>query len=344
MEFEVCADRMKWDKFYLSISPLNKDIYFSSKYCTLHELNGEGECRVALFKGSSGTVVLYPFILKEITGYGTPGKYFDIETCYGYGGPVVENYNEDDINEFEDLFCTWCRENGIVAEFVRFHPLLDNFGYFRKNISKIKNRTTVFVDLKAGPDEIWKNYISSKNRNMIRKAEKSGVTVKVSNNFNGFLSLYEETMNKVNAGDYYYFSGKYYKNLFNLNNKSLFLLEAEIDGNTAAAALFLYSGRYLSYHLSGSRQEYLSCAPNNLLLYKAIELGCLMGLEKFHLGGGLSDSPDDSLFRFKNSFSPYLAEFYIGKRIHNAETYHFLMDEWKRRNQKEPELFLQYHY
>ena len=49
--------------------------------------------------------------------------YFDLATPYGYGGWLIEG------NQVEKLFQTyydWLENNGIICEFVRFHPILKN--------------------------------------------------------------------------------------------------------------------------------------------------------------------------------------------------------------------------
>ncbi|MGE5328828.1 MAG: lipid II:glycine glycyltransferase FemX [Deltaproteobacteria bacterium] len=342
MGMEVVADVIKWRNQFNIISNRNKDIYFTPEYYSLYEINGDGEAKAALYKGSNGMIVLYPFILKKIEGYNLDRNYYDIESAYGYGGPIVENYNEKNMLEFEEIFHNWCLNNNVVAEFIRFHPLMDNYKFFNKNIIVEKDRNTVYIDLTKGIESIWRDSISSKNRNMIRKAEKAGVQIKISNDFSNFIDLYNSTMNRVGAGQYYFFNQEYYKEMSSSMSSNLFLLEASLENKIIAAAVFLYQGEYLNYHLSGSNIDYLEYAPNNLLLYEAIKIGCRKGLKKFHLGGGRSKDEDDRLLHFKTSFSKDRAEFYIGKRIHNPEKYSYLMEQWEKENKQQAKLFLQY--
>ncbi len=58
----------------------------------------------------------------------------------------------------------------------------------------------------VSPDIIWNN-ITSKNRNMIRKAKKNGVVVysgRYPEIFQTFRNIYNSTMDKDNAEKYYY--------------------------------------------------------------------------------------------------------------------------------------------
>lgn len=342
MIFKVTRDKEVWKSHLNRISKPNGDIYFTYEYHHLYEANRDGEAWAALYEGDNGCIVLYPFLKCKITGYDTKKDLYDIKSCYGYGGPVAEKFNKEDFDEFEDLFLRWCKENNIVAEFVRFHPLFDNQLLFKRQITTEKNRDTVFINLEMGLDNIWNKCISSKNRNMIRRGKKLGLTIRKSDNIDKFKDIYLSTIKKINADDYYCFSENYFNSLLNLNNKYLFILEAYAGDRIVAASLFLHYGEYLHYHLSGSDNEYLNYSPNNIMLFEAISIGIGMGLKKMHLGGGRSRDPDDRLFKFKKSFSPSISGFYIGKRIHDQETYGQLMSAWSKRNKKTPELFLQY--
>ena len=342
MFFEVTLDKEKWESHQKRISGPCEDIYFTHEYHHLYEVNGDGEAWAALYEGDNGCIVLYPFLKRRISGYETKSDAYDIKSCYGYGGPTLENYNHDDFERFEELFLQWCRANGIVAEFIRFHPLLDNHLLFKRQITTEKNRDTVFIDLGMGLDDIWNKCISGKNRNMIRRGRKLGLTVRQADDMGRFRDIYLSSIGRLNADDYYYFSGNYFDSLSNLNGKDLFILEAWCEDRIVAASMFMYYGKYLHYHLAGSDNKYLNYSPNNILIFEAISKGVSMGLKKMHLGGGRTREPEDPLFKFKKSFSSSTTGFYIGKRIHDQETYTHLMSAWSKKHGKTPALFLQY--
>jgi len=56
-----------------------------------------------------------------------------------------------------------------------------------------------------------------------------------------------------------------------------------------------------------------------------IKLGKDLGLEKFHLGGGI----DDKLLFYKQGLSPNQSEFYTGEVIHNQKAYDKLCQDRK---------------
>ena len=85
-------------------------------------------------------------------------------------------------------------------------------------------------------------------------------------------------------------------------------------------------GKYLHYHLSGALKDFRELQANSLLLYEVAKWGSENGYKKFHLGGGYT-SEDDSLYKFKKSFSKREDnDFFIGKKIYNKEQYDYLMN------------------
>jgi len=329
----------KWDML-LSCMPFEmQDIYYKSHYYKMYEANGDGVAKCFAFE-SDGDIGLYPFLLNRIDGYDTGKVCYDIQTAYGYGGPILSSGNAVFRNEFEKQFMNYCKDQNIIAEFIRFHPLICNHEVFRKNIEVIRNRTTVYLDVSKSIDNIWHFDVSSKNRNMIRKAEKNGLKVYLSDDYTEFKKIYEKTMDKVNASDYYYFDDDYYNNM--KDNKEYILLNVAYDNVIIAAAIFIKCGYYFHYHLAGSRSEFLNMAPNNLLLWEAIKIAVASDAKTFHFGGGLTDNADDGLYKFKSNFSKSTAGFYIGKRIHDVHLYKYLINEWEGRNGKSANILLQY--
>jgi hypothetical protein len=342
MHFEVISEENKWNDFLNKFRKENKDVYFSYTYVKSHDKNKDGLARCSIFEGENGMKIIYPFIITRIPDYGLNFEYFDISSCYGYGGPLIEDYNETDRTEFEKLFHIWCVNNSIVAEFIRFHPIINNHKIFKEDIIVEKNRNTVLIDIDRPIEDVWNNSVNSKNRNQIRKAKKTGIKIIENNNMDNFLEIYSNTMKRLQADDYFYFNNDYYNELLKLIPDNMVVLEAIFEKKVIASSLFMYMGENIHYHLSGSICEYMNLCPNNLMVFYGIEYGINKGLKRLHLGGGTTNQEDDSLLRFKKGFSRDLSEFYIGKRIHNKEIYKFLINKWEEKNNIKAEIFLQY--
>lgn len=329
-----------WNE-YINRLPLPKqDIYYTAQYYEMNAQSKNVQPQLFVYNDIKGNFGIYPFLKYKIVHTNLKGIFYDIESAYGYGGPIISCEDEEFRVAFEQNFIDYCCNAKIIAEFVRFHPLIKNESVFRHDINVEHNRTTIWIDLTKPLDEIWMQDISTKNRNIIRKCEKNGLLVERSDNYEEFIQIYNETMNRVGAGSFYYFENKYYELI--RNNKQYILFNVKEGSETIAAAIFMRYGDYFHYHLSGSRKEKLKLSPNNILLWEAIKFAKKSGYKKMHFGGGLTNASQDSLFRFKRNFSEQSADFYIGKRIHNLKVYDQLINDWEKLHGKKAKLFLQY--
>lgn len=306
-----------------------KDIYFTKEYGLIYEKNNEGELVEYKFKSANGKVI-YKFLKRKIE-LGKNEDLFDITTPYGYGGPLFLDYKnenlEDLIMDYRKDFDNYCKENNIISEFIRFHPLIENHIKMNSYMEVLNIRETVYMKLDT-EEHIWEN-ISSKCRNMIRKAQKNNVNIIISDNkddLDEFIEIYTNTMIKNNAQDYYFFDRKFFENTYDLLKGNIKIFKAIYDGKCISSALIMSYGEYIHYHFSGSDINYGNIAANNLLIYEAAIWGLKNGFKYFHLGGGYSGN-NDSLFKFKKSFSKNEnKKFYIGKKIHNKIVYDELVN------------------
>jgi len=179
----------------------------------------------------------------------------------------------------------------------------------------------------ASEELIWEN-ITSKNRNMIRKAEKTGVEIHHSSApglFSAFKEIYDNTMRDDNAEEYYFFEDKFYDSIANDLAGNYEIFYATHEDKIISIAIMIFANDRMHYHLSGSLREFRSLAPSNLLLYKAALWGHEQGYKTLHLGGGVG-SGEDPLYKFKAAFnrnSDY--RFAIGKSIIKQEDYNYLL-------------------
>lgn len=317
----------EWDKIVRTFE--NSDVYYLSGYVKAFQLHGDGEPILFYYEENKCrgiNVVMRRDVAScsHFIGRVENGLIFDLITPYGYGGWLIEgDVNTDKLfSEYEN----WCIRNNIISEFVRFHPVLKNHMYAKESYNVIPLGNTIAMDL-SSPEVIWQN-ITSKNRNMIRKAQKSGIVIyngRYPEIFAEFRKIYNGTMDKDNADDYYYFKEEFYQSIMSDLKNEAQIFYAELDGKVIAASIILATNGKLNYHLSGSVREYQNLAPTNLLLYEAALWGCLNGCKTFHLGGGVG-SCEDSLYKFKSAF--YRDEpcrFHIGKKIFNQDKYNELV-------------------
>lgn len=317
-----------WNSF-LSRFPQEKvDIYFTEEYNRLYA--NPKECPLAYVHENGEKLMVFPFLSNESAIYdGTIVK--DFETAYGYGGPVFNNDDEDFAIKALSGFHKEMRDAGYLAGFVRFHPLLNNIVAFESIGKLIKDRSTVAIDLSGTIDEIWMNEIHTKNRNVIKKGGKDGLIFEADYRYDSlerFVQLYNSTMDKLHADDFYYFGDEYFHKFPEFFPNS-FIGKVLYQDKIIASAIFFFDGVYGHYHLAGSDIDYLKYSPNNFLLWNAACELKNRGVRLFHLGGGRDSDENNSLFQFKRKFSKSVRDFYIGKVIFDESKYKEIVYKWE---------------
>lgn len=312
----------EWDNLVQSFT--NYDVYYLSGYVKAFQIHGDGKPQLFYYdeKGLRG---IYVYMKRKTAIEGV----FDSITPYGYGGFLLEgNTSEENVKALWNAYVEKMKSENVVDNFVRYHPVLANAVPMKVCSDVIDLGKTVSMDL-TSEEVIWKN-IHSKNRNMIRKAEKNGIVIKHGQGldlFDDFIKIYNATMDKDHAEPYYYFKPEFYKSIHEDLKDHYEMFWAEYDGKIIAMSIMIYANGRLNYHLSGSDLQYRNLAPSNLLLYKAAMWGMEKGMKTFHLGGGVG-SGEDNLYKFKIAFNRFSdCQFSIAKHIFDNEKYDELVAE-----------------
>lgn len=316
----------EWDKVVHTFK--DYDVYWLSGYVKAFQIHGDGEPLLFYYDDSTTrgiNVVMKRDIAKDekFVGKIPENTYFDFSTPYGYGGWLIEGESLDALLASYD---SWLKANGIVSEFVRFHPMLKNHETCTSYYNVVQLGEVVHMEL-SSPETIWSN-ITSKNRNMIRKAIKNDIKIyqgRFPEIYNKFQEIYNGTMDKDNADAYYYFGDEFYESVLNDLSQNAQVFYAVKDDEIIAASIILAANGRLNYHLSGSLRDFSSLAPTNLLLYQVALWGSENGFDTLYLGGGVG-SGEDGLLKFKKSFyRGDLNYYHIGKKIIDIESYNYLI-------------------
>ena len=268
------------------------------------------------------------FIKRKIPINIGDNPYYDLITPYEYGGPVIvacrEEAKEELVKEFEVAFGDYCRENRIVSEFVRFHPLVENARDFQECYQVVHSRNTVGTNLKTYKDPFMEEFSKSARRS-IRRALRAGVGFRVveePSDLGDFKKIYYSTMDRNKAPDFYYFGDDYFENCLQYFTENIVLVEATYQGKTIASGLYFAYQDSIHAHLSGTLADYLYLSPAYVLRYAITMWGKERGYALIHRGGGITKSKDDSLYRFKKRFGKNTGfQFHIGKRVWDKEIY-----------------------
>lgn len=334
---------------------------FLPGYHHLLECNGDG--RAELFVYAEGErKFLYPYMVNPIGRIGTEvitGELYDIQSVYGYTGPIATDPGEAFLQRANEAFEAYARERHIVAEFVRFNPLLRNQELlpFATRLQVFKDKPFVFRPFPGSLDALWESIVPGKKRRFLRNCcaqAESDAEVEwgfgtARETFDAFTGLYLRHMDRIGADEYYSHSPAYFEALFEFIQEHGTLVWMRYRGQYVAINCYLHEGGTVYYHHSArdagtEAPAYLPSAHfmHGLLHFAAAGFsGCL-------LGGGRTGAEDDSLLRFKRAFSTETADLYLGKRVHDPVQYARLCAVWEREfphlREKRGNLVLRYRF
>lgn len=312
MKLLTTADRAEW---LTAWERTGREPFAHPAYAGLFA--NEGNQAVALLWEERGTVLL-PLILRPLPA-DLPGAagWRDAVSPYGYGGPFGQTA---DWGTFYAALLDWMRREQVLTTFIRASleqrpPDLELPGYQALHLSD-----NVVVDVRRPEEEQWKQFEHKvrKNVNKARRAEMRAEIQPDFRNLNGFLDIYHGTMQRREAGDWYYFERPFFQTFEDELPGSFVLAEVfDPSGQLVSTELVLQSERFLYSYLGGTRKEAFPHAPNDLLKYAVIEYGRKNGKESYVLGGGYA--PGDGIFRYKKAFDADGVQPFYGVRL-TAET------------------------
>ena len=321
IEWVSLEEKYRWDSLVSEFD--NIDIYYSSGYSKAFENVSEGKPYLVFFsaEGFKACNVVLLREIKTING----NVFYDLTSQYGYGGWVFQGQAQKD-SDMSLLFHKYeesCISKNIISEVIRLHPVCCDFDLLEKFYTPRNMGAVVVLDT-SSEEIIWKNIIS-KNRNVIRKAEKLGVIIKNGGNElitpEIFKSVYDDTMSRANAADFYFFSQKFHNEFNELLEEGFKYFAAYLDDVLLGVAIITHKNGMLNYHLSGTTLSAQGVPAMNLLLYRAAVWGAENGYKTFNLGGGVGASRD-SLFKFKQSFTKdEPINYYLLTKIFNERIY-----------------------
>lgn len=324
-----------------SITDLSADIYYQRAYSTLYEQG----CEYFEYTHQEGEHYVRFIALKRrincVAGVPVQGELYDLETPYGYGGPLSNSNEPAFLQRAFDAYRSYCQQQSIVCEFIRFHPfnlLSENRELFDMHFAE---RQVVIVDLEQSSAQRRQHY-SKTTRNIVKKAAQNLTVNSEHVPIREFVSMYYDTMQKNTASDFFYFEESYFEALMKIKGVSLIAIQKEQQ--YASIGFFMCSNELAHYHLSANNQELAKDNGNYLLLDAAFEHAKAQGCRYMMLGGGRTSSPEDSLFKFKSKFSTLNKAFYIAGLDFLPEIRSQLNQLWAAQNpqRQAPKLFQLY--
>jgi hypothetical protein len=346
----VKSERALWLAAIEQLPIERRDVYFYPEYLQSYECYPDIEACCALYKNNDA-ILLYPFLKSIIlsTKFSSSFEVLqDIQSAYGYGGPVVNKTGEDPnfLDEAWRDFADWCNSERVVSEFVGFHPIIDNVRWAPMSMKTFLDRATVPIYLKEYSHDLYSSSYYRRHRQMLNKAERVGFTfdtLTAKSELSWFVPLYQETQDFLQASSKTLFNEEYFKTLVHEFGRRAWLGVVKLSGEIVAAALVLEGASYLHSHLMGYKRNIQSSGMTNLLYHGIALEGIKRNKSILHMGGGNSANEKDSLFLFKKSLSPERARFSLGTLCHNQLNYEKLGQKWEMEFGLRPRNYFQFY-
>lgn len=319
------SENSQWNKIVTSFS--NYDVFYLNEYVKAFQNHGEGEPLLFYYENKDLrgiNVVMKRDIAKDkhFIGVLPENMYFDFSTPYGYGGWILEG--NGDFKECADEYCSWCKNNGIVAEFVRFELFSNSRERYYGEIIPRTNNVVRALDRPI--DEMLMDF-EHKVRKNYKKAESFNLKIQIDeigNNLDDFLRIYYSTMDRNDAESEYYFKEGFYRQINQMQGHFVYF-NVLLDDKVISTELVIIGSDTMYSYLGGTDSEYFDYRPNDFLKVEIIRWGLEKGYKQFVLGGGYG--ADDGIFRYKKAFAPDgIVQFYTGQTVFNQEVYDELVN------------------
>lgn len=288
--------------------------------------------RAAWARTHDGGELLYAFHQRPIThvarGWKLPPGWTDTLTPLFYGGLETRDVDPDGEAWFWEMHGRWARNVNIVTEFVRFRP-----GRAAESITAYPGTLRpqaphVVRDLRGLDTDAVLAGIPSSVRNKYRKAGRAGYTVEIDHtdaHLDDFVSIYHETMDRVGAADRFRYSRSVFEVLLRaFSGRYTFVFVMGPEG-PVAAGLDLHADARTYYFLAGTRTSALRSGVQVLACVTGMQEALARGSEEYVLGGGVSNSVEDTLLDFKRHLAPEgLRDYITGSRVFHTDVYSML--------------------
>lgn len=256
------------------------------------------------------------------------GELRDVQSAHGYGGPLATTTDDDFLRRAWTAAKGALTEEGVVACFLRLHPLAENARFLDGTATLRDDRPTVSIEVSRGNE----GAALGNHRNMLARATRLGLSHEVlrptPDDLDAFAALYDRTMDRLAAGEAYRFPRAYLATLATGLGDALSLARVcAPGGRVLAAALALWGPTSGDYHLAARDDEGDNCA-GNLLLDALTREARRRGLSALHLGGGRTARPDDALWRFKSRVGTGRHVFRTAGLVLDRSRYDELITDW----------------
>jgi hypothetical protein len=261
----------------------------------------------------------------------------DIEPLVGYAGPLATpGAPTDFLIAAIDRYRTLCRECGIVAELVRFNPLLQNHRVMEgltADLVLLPPKPVVYVSVRQDDSDQMSSYPTA-TRNMVRAGYRSSSVSVLEHAPEAWPELrlfYERTLDHTGAQPQWRLPLELWERL---QRHPRFVLFGAVQQErlVSGAVALVHGGTWYYFLAAGVREPQVRRGAANAVVHEIAKAAALDGASRIALGGGRTAAADDWLFRFKSSFGGDVLPFTVGFLTHDRNELTSLVQAAERRD------------
>lgn len=307
-----------WRALYERIP--ERGAYHDPEYVLTLATSGLGEPELFAFE-DQGETAYYPYFKRSLddlpaaSALGLTG-YCDIVSSWYYGGPLTSSVDPAFLDAFSASFDEACRDRGVVSEFVRFDPHLENHCLARPPTEVIQNREVVGIDLTLSEDD-FPSILKKRFAKGYRPAMRKGASVRFDGgeeDLKRFTEIYAAEMERKDAPAGYLFSREFFRRL--LARRFMRLVTVSVEGRVVGGGILALGPKVAHDYLRATLPEYWNMRVNEFLILSNMLRLKEEGYALYDLQGGRP-----GVYEFKRSFSDLTRPFFVGRAVRIPEIY-----------------------
>ena len=253
---------------------------------------------------------------------------------YGSNGGIIEHNNDPEAKRMiMDAFCRLAEDLDCAASTLIISPFDKSADFYEREFdhdfkgSRIGQIT--LLKPKASREELMSSF-HYKTRNMIRKAEKSGIEIREEYDeyaFNFLAGLHRENMFEMNGiakGTRFF---RCVRETFEPERECR-LYTAYLNNGPVASMLLFYFNKTIEYYTPAVRHEFRSMQPLSLLIVEAMKDAAGLGYKYWNWGG--THLEQESLYRFKTRWAAEDRPYHYFTRVYDKRLLELSKEELLR--------------
>jgi hypothetical protein len=323
MKYQIydLSNKDNWNSIVKSFS--NYDVHYLYEYNYAFYIEKKQDAYL-FYYCFNNTRAIYVFIkrdlyeISKIRFFIKEKEFYDIISPYGYGGFLIEGI------EYLDVFLSfeeYCKNSNIITNTTRLH-LFDSKlqQQIWPNFSPFNN---IVRDLYLDENDLILDFNYNFRKNL-KSSFNKGLSIEIDFdliNSSNFLIIYNSTMKRTNADNFYFFSNDFFQ-IINQMKENVVYFNVYFGKVLISSELVLYGPKYCYSFLGGTERDYFHLHPNHFLKFEIMKWAKSKNLEYFILGGGLGE---DGIYKYKRDIAPKgIVPFFISTKVFNTQVYDYI--------------------